>query len=253
MTGRVLVVDDILANVKLLEARLSAEYFDVLTAYSRPARRWSCCEAERVDVVLLDVMMPGMDGFEVCRRIKSSPKTMHVPVVMVTALDQTVRQGAGAGGRRRRFPHQAGRRHRAHHAGQEPGAAQDAQRRDAAADGDRRRDRRAAGRRVGVAEGGDAAGACCWSRTRPRGQAHASASLGKVARGRRRAGSADGAAAARRQALRRADRQPEPGGRPTGCGCAARCARSSARATCRSSSWCSRATRRACCARSTWA
>ena len=83
MTGRVLVVDDILANVKLLEARLSAEYFDVLTAYSGP-EALELMEVERVDVVLLDVMMPGLDGFEVCRRIKSSPKTMHVPVVMVT-------------------------------------------------------------------------------------------------------------------------------------------------------------------------
>ena len=88
MTGRVLVVDDILANVKLLEARLSAEYFDVLTAYSGP-EALELMQIERVDVVLLDVMMPGMDGFEVCRRIKSEPKTMHVPVVMVTALDQT--------------------------------------------------------------------------------------------------------------------------------------------------------------------
>ncbi len=87
MTGRVLVVDDILANVKLLEARLSAEYFDVLTAYSGP-EALERLQAERIDVVLLDVMMPGMDGFEVCRRIKSSPKTMHVPVIMVTALDQ---------------------------------------------------------------------------------------------------------------------------------------------------------------------
>jgi two-component system cell cycle response regulator len=88
MTGRVLVVDDILANVKLLEARLSAEYFDVLTAYSG-AEALELLQIERVDVVLLDVMMPAMDGFEVCRRIKASPKTMHVPVVMVTALDQT--------------------------------------------------------------------------------------------------------------------------------------------------------------------
>jgi two-component system cell cycle response regulator len=87
MTGRVLVVDDIVANVKLLEARLSAEYFDVLTAQSGP-QALARLEAERIDVVLLDVMMPGMDGFEVCRRIKSAPKTMHVPVIMVTALDQ---------------------------------------------------------------------------------------------------------------------------------------------------------------------
>jgi two-component system cell cycle response regulator len=87
MTARVLVVDDILANVKLLEARLSAEYFEVLTAYSGQ-EALDVCARERVDVVLLDVMMPGMDGFEACRRIKASPATHHVPVVMVTALDQ---------------------------------------------------------------------------------------------------------------------------------------------------------------------
>jgi two-component system, cell cycle response regulator len=87
MTARVLVVDDIPANVKLLEARLSAEYFAVLTAHS-PAEGLAILQREHVDVVLLDVMMPGMDGFEVCRRIKSSPKTMHVPVIMVSALDQ---------------------------------------------------------------------------------------------------------------------------------------------------------------------
>ncbi len=87
MTARVLVVDDILANVKLLEARLRAEYFEVLTAYSG-AEALEICARERVDVVLLDVMMPGMDGFEVCRRLKSEPATQDMPVVMVTALDQ---------------------------------------------------------------------------------------------------------------------------------------------------------------------
>ena len=98
MTGRVLVVDDIPANVKLLEARLSAEYFDVLTAFTGP-QALDVLRAERVDVVLLDVMMPGMDGFEVCRRIKSAPKTMHLPVVMLTALDQAADkvQGLEAG------------------------------------------------------------------------------------------------------------------------------------------------------------
>jgi two-component system, cell cycle response regulator len=87
MTARVLVVDDILTNVKLLEARLSAEYFEVLSAFSG-LEALQLLETERVDVVLLDVMMPGMDGFEVCRRIKQAARTMHLPVVMVTALDQ---------------------------------------------------------------------------------------------------------------------------------------------------------------------
>jgi two-component system cell cycle response regulator len=87
MTARVLVVDDIAANVKLLEARLAAEYFDVLTAGSGK-EALEICERERVDVVLLDVMMPGMDGFETCLRLKSNPKTHHIPVVLVTALDQ---------------------------------------------------------------------------------------------------------------------------------------------------------------------
>jgi two-component system cell cycle response regulator len=87
MTARVLVVDDVPANVKLLEARLSAEYFDVTTAYSG-AEALALCERAECDIVLLDVMMPDMDGFEVCRRLKSNPATHHIPVVMVTALDQ---------------------------------------------------------------------------------------------------------------------------------------------------------------------
>jgi two-component system, cell cycle response regulator len=87
MTARVLVVDDVLANVKLLEARLSAEYFDVLTAMSG-VEALAICDRAECDIVLLDVMMPDMDGFEVCRRLKSNPATHHLPVVMVTALDQ---------------------------------------------------------------------------------------------------------------------------------------------------------------------
>jgi two-component system, cell cycle response regulator len=71
----------------LLEARLSAEYFDVVTAMSGNEALAICDRAE-CDLVLLDVMMPDMDGFEVCRRLKSNPATHHIPVVMVTALDQ---------------------------------------------------------------------------------------------------------------------------------------------------------------------
>jgi two-component system, cell cycle response regulator len=86
MTARILVVDDVPANVKLLEVRLLAEYFEVLTA-SNGADALETCENGKIDVVLLDVMMPDMDGFEVCRRLKSDPATAHIPVVMVTALD----------------------------------------------------------------------------------------------------------------------------------------------------------------------
>ncbi|MEX1179610.1 MAG: PleD family two-component system response regulator [Cucumibacter sp.] len=87
MTARVLVVDDSPTNVKLLEARLTAEYFDVIGAYSG-VEGLEICRRGECDILLLDVMMPGMDGFEVCRRLKSDPFTQHIPVVMVTALDQ---------------------------------------------------------------------------------------------------------------------------------------------------------------------
>ncbi|MEX0409212.1 PleD family two-component system response regulator [Aquibium sp. LZ166] len=87
MTARILVVDDVPANLRLLEARLLAEYFEVLTAASG-ADALEACENGKVDVVLLDIMMPEMDGFEVCRRLKDDPATSHIPVVMVTALDQ---------------------------------------------------------------------------------------------------------------------------------------------------------------------
>ena len=64
MSARILVVDDIAANVKLLDARLSAEYFDVVTAMNGHDAL-AICERAECDVVLLDVMMPGLDGFEV--------------------------------------------------------------------------------------------------------------------------------------------------------------------------------------------
>jgi two-component system cell cycle response regulator len=94
MTARVLVVDDILSNVKLLEAKLTAEYFEVVTAFNG-IEALAKVEESDPDIVLLDVMMPGMDGFEVARRIKGNPKTAHVPVVMVTALDQPSDRVAG--------------------------------------------------------------------------------------------------------------------------------------------------------------
>lgn len=87
MTARVLIVDDVPANLKLLDAKLTAEYFDVFKASSGP-EALEAAKEQQPDIILLDVMMPGMDGFEVCRRLKSMPETEHIPVVMVTALDQ---------------------------------------------------------------------------------------------------------------------------------------------------------------------
>jgi two-component system cell cycle response regulator len=85
MTARVLVVDDVELNVKLLAAKLASEYFEVVSADNGPAAL-AIAEAEPPDLILLDVMMPRMDGFEVCRRLKANPCTADIPVVMVTAL-----------------------------------------------------------------------------------------------------------------------------------------------------------------------
>jgi two-component system cell cycle response regulator len=87
MSARVLVVDDVDVNVRLLEAKLSSEYFTVVTASSgEEALRMA--RSEHPDIILLDVMMPEMDGFEACRRLKADPATDGIPVVMVTALSE---------------------------------------------------------------------------------------------------------------------------------------------------------------------
>jgi two-component system, cell cycle response regulator len=87
MTARVLVVDDVRPNLKLLETRLSIEYFEVLTATNGPDAI-AICETGGCDLVLLDVMMPGMDGFEVCRRLRAASETAYLPIILVTALDR---------------------------------------------------------------------------------------------------------------------------------------------------------------------
>ncbi|MBO6838527.1 MAG: response regulator, partial [Alphaproteobacteria bacterium] len=88
MTARVLVVDDLRPNVKLLEAKLTSEYFEVITAREGQTAL-EMAKHDQPDIILLDVMMPGMDGFEVCERLKQDPTTMHIPVVMVTALSDS--------------------------------------------------------------------------------------------------------------------------------------------------------------------
>jgi two-component system cell cycle response regulator len=87
VSARILVVDDVPANLRLLEAKLGAEYYDVITA-QRGEEALNKAWREQPDMILLDVMMPGMDGFETCKRLKAIPETRHIPVVMITALDQ---------------------------------------------------------------------------------------------------------------------------------------------------------------------
>ena len=94
MTARILVVDDVAANTRLLEAKLVAEYYQVISARNgfealQAAREW------QPDLILLDVMMPGMDGFECCRLVKASTATIHIPVIMITALGDRAEQVRG--------------------------------------------------------------------------------------------------------------------------------------------------------------
>jgi two-component system cell cycle response regulator len=87
MTGRILVIDDVDRNVKFLEAKLESEYYNVFTANS--ARKGiEIAKTVNPDVILLDVMMPEMDGIEACTILKKDLETMHIPVVMVTALNE---------------------------------------------------------------------------------------------------------------------------------------------------------------------
>ena len=94
MSARLLVVDDILANRRLMQAKLEAKYYTVLMA-ENGQQALDITRAEKPDIILLDVMMPGMDGYEVCRRLKSDPETAHIPIVMLTALSETVHRVRG--------------------------------------------------------------------------------------------------------------------------------------------------------------
>jgi two-component system cell cycle response regulator len=86
MSGRVLVVDDVATNRLLLRAKLSSAYYDVVVA-ENGRQALEMARSEQPDMVMLDVMMPDIDGFEVCAKLKSAEETAHIPVIMVTALD----------------------------------------------------------------------------------------------------------------------------------------------------------------------
>jgi CheY-like chemotaxis protein/class 3 adenylate cyclase len=97
MSAKILVVDDNPRNIKLLAELLKAEKHEVITAESGKAAL-KLVAAEKPDLVLLDVMMPGMNGYEVCQAIRADPATAILPVVLVTALDPQERiKGLQAG------------------------------------------------------------------------------------------------------------------------------------------------------------
>ncbi len=87
MPAEILVVDDIPANVKLLEVKLTNEYYDVISAKDG-FEAIEKAKKHKPDLILLDVMMPGMDGFETCKKLKEDAEVSHIPVVMVTALSE---------------------------------------------------------------------------------------------------------------------------------------------------------------------
>jgi CheY-like chemotaxis protein len=84
--SKILVVDDTPANVKLLADLLAVKGFRVATA-ANGEEALAKLAADMPDLVLLDVMMPGLSGYDVCRRIRAEPETALLPVVLVTSLD----------------------------------------------------------------------------------------------------------------------------------------------------------------------
>lgn len=86
-SGRILVVDDVPANVRLLRAHLRSVGYEVIEATSG-VEALEILESHSFDLILLDVMMPQLDGFETCRRVKGDPRWAHIPVILVTSLNE---------------------------------------------------------------------------------------------------------------------------------------------------------------------
>lgn len=84
---KVLIVDDVLENIELIEAYLSVEPYNLITASSGKEAIQKLKE-EKLDMILLDVMMPEVSGYEVCRIVKNNPETQFIPVLMLTALSE---------------------------------------------------------------------------------------------------------------------------------------------------------------------
>ena len=89
----VLIVDDIPHNISLLNAALMDEY--VIKVATRGKHAIDICQSMPVDIILLDVMMPEMDGFEKCRQLKEDPRTRAIPVIFVTARGEVQDESKG--------------------------------------------------------------------------------------------------------------------------------------------------------------
>ncbi|RKZ93346.1 MAG: hypothetical protein DRR19_01485 [Candidatus Parabeggiatoa sp. nov. 1] len=85
--GTLLIIDDLPDNIKVLRAFLSHAGFDVLIA-GEGEEGLQATEHAHPDLILLDIMMPGMDGFEVCQRLKSQENTKYIPIIFLTALTE---------------------------------------------------------------------------------------------------------------------------------------------------------------------
>ena len=86
-TAKIMVVDDNQQNLELLQAYLEDMDCQTIPAYDGQ-QALNLINKQLPDLILLDIMMPKMSGFEVCRRIKGSPKTKNIPIIMVTALNE---------------------------------------------------------------------------------------------------------------------------------------------------------------------
>lgn len=92
--GRILVVDDEIYIVHILDFSLGMEGYEVLTALDGE-QALERLKNDKPDLIVLDIMMPKVDGYEVCRTIKSSPETQHIPVILLSAKGRNVDQKMG--------------------------------------------------------------------------------------------------------------------------------------------------------------
>jgi DNA-binding response OmpR family regulator len=92
--GRILVVDDEIYIVHILDFSLGMEGYEVITALDGE-QALEKLKTEKPDLIVLDIMMPKLDGYEVCKSIKSSPDTRHIPVILLSAKGRNVDQKLG--------------------------------------------------------------------------------------------------------------------------------------------------------------